>query len=535
MASEQLQRRENTSVEREVHVEKDRVTKMTTHFEHLAEEVKESDDSSKDTPQGTQFESLADKVKGGGEHGGRKSENVAASDAQAQHHNVGKFESGEEFEGRTREVTGSVPERSGENKESVGQVTAEEARGGDRGREEGVSEGQRLQEAIGGGAETEAAKAKRNQEQEIFQGGRVGGGAAETEGAKAERNQEPEEAQTKNESETLRSKEQTAPQQGYVDATKETLSGGAKAAAEYTAPVAEKAKDYTLQAAEKAKDVTVESGKTAAEYAGKTAVDLKDKAAVAAWKAANFGTEVTVEGTKTAVHVVEGAAGYAGQKAAELAVKSVGAVKGLAASAGETAKEYTARKKDEAQRDLDLKKASQFQEGRTTQGVGETVSLEGTGSSVLSSIGETVGNVGQQIKKPFQNITGSGQTEESNRIQQGQQQIQHEGGEAMTRVGDVAQRVKKPLDTITGNITEGGGEVLGAVGETVGEIGESMIKPAETAQEQHQGKEGQQGGGVLGAVGETISEIAHTTKLMVGGEEESETMHKNVEGRRKNP
>ncbi|MED6114602.1 hypothetical protein PIB30_081855 [Stylosanthes scabra] len=706
MASEQLQRRENTTAEREVHIEKDRVVKMTTHFEHLAEEVKESDDSSKEIPQGSiaalqggevnkdhagkaigdiggrgkarethelgathghthghnshgaQFESLADKVEGsgGGEHGARRSENVVASgamrggahaqaQAQAQHHNVGKLErSREELEGRTREVKGSVQQRSGQNKESVGQVTAEKAR-----REEpGATQGQRFQGArvgaaaaettqgakaksnqeqqrfqggggrVGGVSEREAAKTSKNHDQERFQGGgRVGGGVSETAGAKATKNQEQERFQgggrvggvsereaattTKNheqerfqgggrvggggggdkeaptaavitctfergrdkpeEGETLGSTARTAQQQSYAASTKETLTNAAKTAAEYTAPVADKAKDYTLQAAEKAKstggttahyvgekavqakDVTLESGKTAAEYAGKAAVDLKDKAAAAAWKAANFGTEVTVEGTKAAVHVVEGAAGYAGHKAAELAAKSVGVVKGLAASAGETAKEYTARKKEEAQRDLQVKKSSQFQEERPTQGVAETVSQtaekvaprghEGTGSSVLSSIGETVGNVGQQIRKPFENLTVSGRTEESNRVQRGQ----HKGGEAMTRVGetigDVAQRVKQPLDSITGNITEGGGEVLGAVGETVGEIGESMIKPAERAQEEHDGREGLQGGGVLGAIGETISEIAHTTKALVVGEEGSETMQKNVEERRR--
>ncbi|MED6144284.1 hypothetical protein PIB30_014369 [Stylosanthes scabra] len=644
MASEQLQRRENTTSEREVRIEKDRVVKMTTHFEHLAEEVKESDDSSKETPQGSiaalqggevnkdhagkaigdvggrgkarethelgaQFESLADKVKGG-EHGARRSENVVASGAmrggahahahahaqaqpqpQHQHHNVGKLErSREELEGRTREVKSSVPQRSVQNKESVGQVTAEKARGGERRREEaGVGEGQRIQGArfhgggrVGGGgvSEREAAKTTKSHEQERFQGGggRVGVGGGDKEAPTAAvitctfeggRDQPEEESQKKNQSETLGSSTaRTSQQQSYAASTKETLTSAAKTAAEYTAPVAEKAKDYTLQAAEKAKsaggttahyvgekavqakDVTLESGKTAAEYAGKTAVDLKDKAAVAAWKAANFGTEVTVEGTKAAVHVVEGAAGYAGHKAAELAAKSVGVVKGLAASAGETAKEYTARKKEEAQRDLQVKKGSQFQEERPTQGVGETVSQtaekvaaprgeeqghEGTGSSVLSSIGETVGNVGHQLKKPFENLTVSGRTEESNRVHRGGQQ---KSGEAMTRVGetigDVAQRVKQPLDSITGNITEGGGEVLGAVGETVGEIGESMIKPAERAQEEHDGKEGQQGGGgVLGAIGETISEIAHTTKALVVGEEESETQQKNVGGRRR--
>ncbi|KAK7272407.1 hypothetical protein RJT34_28986 [Clitoria ternatea] len=329
-------------------------------------------------------------------------------------------------------------------------------------------------------------------------------------------------------------------QQGY-EATKGTISS----VMEKTAPVAEKAKEYTVQAAVKAKnaggttaqyvgetavkakDVTVESGKTAAEYAGKLAADLKDKATAAGWAAAHFSTEKTVEGTKAAAHVVEGAAGYAGQKASELASKSVGAVKGLAASAGETAKEYTARKKEEAQRELEAKKASQPQEG-----IGETVSQyaqkvqpsegspqqEGTGGSVLTAIGETVGNVGEKIKKPFQSINGSGTREKGSDKSAGEQGQGQQGNGSQTltcfgeKLGDAAQRMKEPLD----KITEGGGQVLEAVTETVGEIGETMIKPAERVQEH--GLEGQQEGGMLSAIGETIVEIAQTTKVMVAGE-----------------
>src|ERR1044072_317989 len=74
------------------------------------------------------------------------------------------------------------------------------------------------------------------------------------------------------------------------DAIEDTLSSAAKQAAEYTAPAA-KAKGYaaaksatgttTHYVGEKtvqAKDVTEEKGKGAAEYAGKAAEDLKDKA-----------------------------------------------------------------------------------------------------------------------------------------------------------------------------------------------------------------------------------------------------------------
>lgn len=69
MASEQA-RREKTRSEREIPVEKDRVPKMTIHFESLARETPQ--EGAEDRDQGkaretheeeSQFESLADKVK----------------------------------------------------------------------------------------------------------------------------------------------------------------------------------------------------------------------------------------------------------------------------------------------------------------------------------------------------------------------------------------------------------------------------------------------------------------------------------------
>ncbi|KAJ1417385.1 Late embryogenesis abundant protein [Sesbania bispinosa] len=631
MASEQLARRENTTTEREIRVEKDRVPKMTTHFEHLAEQGKEPPQGSIEELQGgkmvkdhagkaigdvggrgkarethelgAHFESLADKVRGEG-HTERDSGHAAnilrdkqSEGATREGHggvrDVGKFEmkgerkgSGsrgrEELERQTREVMGTpgVKEKSRGDK---GQVVAEKGR---------VKE----QEAMGRvGAENEgsipAGITLRFDENKAR--GRTGGEKAREEIERSTmeeiskyRDQALSAAQERREAkqptnETLNStttQEKTAReiamekasqakdvtlekasqakdvtlekgQQGYA-ATKDTLSSAAKTAADYTAPVAEKAKGYTAQAAEKAKDVTVqakdvtvETGKTAAEYAGKVAADLKDKAAAAGWTAAHFSAEKTVQGTKAAANVVEGAAGYAGQKAAQLASKGVDAVKGLAASAGETAKEYTARKKEESQRELEAKKAAQNQEveGRPSEGIGETVSQyaqklkpsgestqggqaqgtgqEGMGSSVLTAIGETMGTVGEKVKKPFESLSLTGGGGKESGYDQSAGQVQ--GNETMTAgemLGDAAQRMKKPLD----DITEGGSEVLGAVGETVGEIGQNMIKPAKKVQER--GQEGK-GGGVLDAIGEAIVEIAQTTQVIVAGDDDRESRH----------
>lgn len=82
-----------------------------------------------------------------------------------------------------------------------------------------------------------------------------------------------------------------------------------------------------------------------------------------------------------------------------------------------------------------------------------------------------------------------------------------------------------------------GSDILGAVTETVSDIGSSMIKPidnANTKVKEHGGttvtQKGQDAGGVLDAIGETIAEIAHTTKVIVVGEDDEveKSMQKNI-------
>lgn len=157
------------------------------------------------------------------------------------------------------------------------------------------------------------------------------------------------------------------------------------------------------------------------------------------------------------------------------------------------------------------------------QAQGSNTNQEGRGSNVISAIGETMGNVGEKVKRPFENIASDG---EGKRVVAGEIQG-NKGNEGMTtnigeKLSDAAQTMKKPLQ----NITEGGKEVMGAVTETVGNIGSNIIKPAEKVQEQRGGQEGQSGGGVLDAIGETIVEIAQTTKVIVVGEDDKESKQK---------
>jgi hypothetical protein len=155
--------------------------------------------------------------------------------------------------------------------------------------------------------------------------------------------------------------------------------------------------------------------------------------------------------------------------------------------------------------------------GERTQAQGTTNYQEkGRGSNVMSSIGETMGNVGEKVgetmanvgdkvKKPFENMTSSGQG-------------QVQGNENMMKNNN------KPL---------GGSDVLGAVTETVSDIGSNIIKSTENTANKVKNTVTQetQSGGVLDAIGETIAEIAHTTKVIVVGEDEEEveeTRNKNI-------
>ncbi|BAT90032.1 Seed biotin-containing protein [Vigna angularis] len=142
----------------------------------------------------------------------------------------------------------------------------------------------------------------------------------------------------------------------------------------------------------------VEIGK----IASKVAADLRDRAIVTGWSAAQYSTEMTVEGTKAATTIVEEAVEYLGQKVYELAAKSMDTATGLAAATGENAKEYTARKKEEAERALEVKRETQNQANETVAEIGDNMvkpahQSEG-GGGVLNSIGETIAEIAETTR-----------------------------------------------------------------------------------------------------------------------------------------
>lgn len=137
MASEQA-RRETTTSEREIPVEKDRVPKMTSHFESLAEQASTREslpqEGGEDREE-SQFESLADKVKNEKEREEEEEEEKCGEDKEGEaregrekrSYAVGKFEvNGAGDQAKCREAGGEamevgrkeeIPQKEGERKE----------------------------------------------------------------------------------------------------------------------------------------------------------------------------------------------------------------------------------------------------------------------------------------------------------------------------------------------------------------------------------------------------------------------------------
>ncbi|XVE83523.1 hypothetical protein DITRI_Ditri16bG0094400 [Diplodiscus trichospermus] len=488
MASDQVSRRENTTTEREIYIEKERVPKMTNRFESLVEKARDSDVAgAKQNPHEKngntaghafgvdqnardrhEFESLAGKV---GDMNVSAVIVTESDEARKEREKQvrGKIEaSGEKQRGSSSERGGrdeSHKETSDKGAEFVGSDE-----GGNKPEQLSLQEISKLRaSAQQNSAETiRAAEERYNKAKESAKQGlnTVGEHAKEKDAEAKDTDIQGAQHNILEDTKGSETNDNAAEkiQHGYA-ATKDTLVSAGKTTLDYTVPKAEQAKDYALEKAVKAKDtafnvtknianyaeekavatkdVTIEKGKEAAELAGKVAVDVKDKAVATSWSAAHYTTEKAVEGTKVAARAVEGVAEYAGHKAAEIAAKPLGAAKEAAAAAGESMKEYTARKKEEAERELVAKRSTETQE-----------------------------------------------TEESSQEKENKEQ-ESLVGEAKNQMKGVARTVQSATEKTLGGLT---------------------VEEEEEKEEEEESETG-----VLGAIGETIVEIAQTTKELVIG------------------
>lgn len=419
MASDQLSRKENNTTEREIYIEKQRVVpKMATHFESLADKATDSHAhahadaavaSAKQTPQGqgrtgnvvAHGSRSGDDQKASRQlarpelesHAGKAGDNITAVrmvETEANRARKGREHAVHDHQGRMTRgpiVIGKFEDQEGGggsiqsskdknqsgaklSREEIGNLRASAQQNSTeaiRAAEERYSKAResanRGLNTTGAGSAEHAKEFKASQAKESASAGGEKGSpqAKEISGLQSTQQATEQGPQTKENvvqsaqnaalqaKETILENKDVASekiQSGYAS-TKDTITSAGKTAVDYAAPAAGKAKDYAVKAAVTTKDVTIEKGKVAAEVAGKVAVDVKDKAIAAGWTAAHFTTEKALDATMVAAGVVGGVAEYAGHKALD-----------ITAAAGETVKEYTARKKEEAARELEAKRSA---------------------------------------------------------------------------------------------------------------------------------------------------------------------------------
>lgn len=351
MSSEQA-RRENVTDERKIEVEKDKVPKMTTHFESLAEKTRGEQDVNlpRHGEKVHQYETVPAAVRVGGlEYSGTRAEPGVKGRAEEV-----KAERGRE-EKRAGEHTGVEEHGGGQRQSGPSLEEISELRG---------TAQQNTMEAIRA-AEERYDKAKLNQAKEskditTSQGIQKGSHDNKEKDYSKGQQQGKEEGGAFMETAAQKARDVIVP----------TAQSAAEYAKDTTIDTTMVAAQYVGEKAVAAKDVTVESGKGAAGLAGKVAEKVTDQAVVAGWGVAHYTLEKVAEATKTVAGVTSGVAGYtgekavvakdklagAGQKVAGFAGEKIAAAKDAVVATEEKAAEYAARKQEAAKRDLEQKK-----------------------------------------------------------------------------------------------------------------------------------------------------------------------------------
>ncbi|XP_074294123.1 uncharacterized protein LOC141621817 [Silene latifolia] len=451
MASQQ-QRRDNTTHEREMHVEKDIVPKRATKFEELAK--------ASDAAAGKEGSAVGVGVQYTGRHQGdeevkskRHLEWVEGKmgGLEVGGRNVGKFE---EEEGQRKSRAGM--EEHGQHKyqlpsDQAAHLIAEQRYAqskqhgaGTRTREEHHQEKHQTPPSLEQvtqyrqTAQQNSMDAIRAAEERYAKAKEEAANAAYAAKESAKHGHGSAAAITRDRvgATTQYLSEELAPVKETLSSAGQKTKAGTQRASEYASEKAVQAKDTTVsttksvagyvgEKAAVAKDVAVEKAAVAAGYAGKVAEGVKDQAVVAGWGVAHKTTEIAVEATKMAGSVVgktKDVVASAAHKAAELAEVPVVMAKDTAVDAGEKLADYTARKKMEAERYKEEKQLQYYaQEGtHATSGGGvgekmqeatETVKDIGRGimggseemresePGVLGAIGETIVEIAQQTSQ----------------------------------------------------------------------------------------------------------------------------------------
>nr|GEX54756.1 hypothetical protein [Tanacetum cinerariifolium] len=318
MASGQLRRENNTdkSDKKQIHVEKDKVPKMKTHFESLT--VKDTGDQPHvvrhviGTMHGTQEEKMQDTTQSMQKKG--PSHEEISKDRGTQQNSMDISFAAEETSRKSKEMDGSLGQN--EEKSSVQKVkeytTQTALENVARASDFVVVKGQQTKESLSSATHTAAEKAAKAKDYTLEK--------------------------------SLQAKD--------VVAEKTTGIAGA------TVDVTKKSASYVGEKVAAAKDVAVETEKTTVGVVSKVAGVVKDKAVVTGWSAAEYASDKAVGVTETMANVTAGVAGYAGDtvvKTKDVLVDVGKKTKDMVVSTEESVKDFAARKKAEKQRELEAK------------------------------------------------------------------------------------------------------------------------------------------------------------------------------------
>ncbi|EFH58119.1 At2g42560, partial [Arabidopsis lyrata subsp. lyrata] len=380
MASEQA-KRENKVTEREVQVEKDRVPKMTSHFESMAEKGKDFDTQRHQTEGGgTQFVSLSDK--GSNMSVSNEGEGETKMKRTQMPHSVGKFvtssESGpgkkkdekehekaslEDIHGyranaqqKSMDTIRAAEERYNKAKESLSHG-GQEGRGGQmegKGRDSGV----RVSHvgAVGGDGGEEGKESgvhgfhgeKARHAELLAAGGeemreREGKESAGGVGGRSVKDTVAEKGRQAKESVGQGAQKAGSAASEKAQRASEYATEKGKEAGNVTAEQAARAKDYALQKAVEAKETAAEKAQRASEYMKETGSTAAEQAA----RAKDYTLQKAVEAKDVAAEKAQRASEYMTETGKQAG--NVAAQKGQeAASMTAKAKDYTVQKAGEA-------------------------------------------------------------------------------------------------------------------------------------------------------------------------------------------
>ncbi|MCD9561521.1 hypothetical protein HAX54_020683 [Datura stramonium] len=554
MASQQA-RRENVTDERKIEVEKDRVPKMASHFESLADKVQDPtadvihpaagpgavhvkstvttvtdqgdqgahqkkshhdehvsqpimQQSQRETQQSSDVGTRGRKQqvfqeKPGGVkfevHGQEHTDSDTNRGTQMKEQRGGQHEKSEDREGATEQIKGPSLEeisqyRATAQQNSMDAIRAAEERY-EKAKELGASTLHNVRESAshGLGATGTYATEKGAQAKDTITQGLQKGTQYVAEKAGAAKDTALEKGQ-----------------QAYA-ATKDTLSGAGQTAAQS----AQQAKDYTMQKAGETKDYVAKKTGDTKDYTAQKAGEAKDyvvptgEVQEQSKGAASYVGEKAAQVKDATVETGKSAAGYAG-KVAET-------VKDTAVVAGWGAAHFTAEKAADATKAI--------------AGVASTVAGYAGGTTVAAK--DLVADAGKKTVGYAEDKLAAAKDYVVSAEESAAEYAARKKAEAQRDL----EAKKSPGDT---KGESGGGFIGGEEQETKVEEKESGFKPKEKIEESFEsggGKESKQpvegAAVVLQAIGETIVEIGKTTTDLVAGRRESQTGDEPVVGTEK--